>query len=169
MTESSSRPDELIDRLQNAVVGLLAEIDSLPSTDAYARSATDEWSVAEILAHLVEMLPYWADQARAVAARAQDGEPFGRTHDDPERIAAVRDHARDDVWELAIGVRTSLHRTVVMLRTIPDADWQRTGRHARRGEMSVTQIVEQFLSEHAEEHAQQFRAVVAEQHTMDPR
>ena len=51
----------------------------------------------------MEMLPYWAEQARAVAARSQDGEAFGRTHDDPERIAAVRQHARDDLRELAAG------------------------------------------------------------------
>jgi len=169
LTASLSRPDELIDRLQNAVAGMLAEIDRLPSTDAYVSSATDAWSAAEILAHLVEMLPYWADQARAVAARAQDGEPFGRTHDDPQRIAAVRDHARDDLQELAIGVCTSLDGSVATLRAIPHGDWQRSGRHARRGEMSVTQIVEQFLSEHAEEHAQQLRVVVAEHHTMDHR
>ena len=80
----------------------------------------------------------------------------------------MRDHARDDFRELATGVRTSLDCTLAALHAIPDGDWQRTGRHGRRGEMSVTQIVEQFLSEHAEEHAQQFRAVVAQRNTMDP-
>ncbi|MDQ3810400.1 MAG: DinB family protein [Chloroflexota bacterium] len=129
--------------------------------DAYARPAAEEWSAAEILAHLAEMLPYWAEQARAVAARGQDGEPFGRTQDDPDRIAAVRQHARDDLRELAAGVRASLDRAAAVLGAIPEPGWQRTGRHARRGEMSVTQIVEQFLVEHAEEHGQQLAAVLA--------
>jgi hypothetical protein len=33
-TESSTRPNELIEKLQNAVVGMLAEVESLQSTDA---------------------------------------------------------------------------------------------------------------------------------------
>ena len=156
----SPTPGELVGRLQSALAGILAEADRLHPKDAYAHPAADAWSAAEILAHLVEMLPYWAEQAHAVAARSQDGEPFGRTHDDPERIAAVRDHARDDLRNLAAGVRASLDRATAVLRAIPDADWQRTGRHARRGEMSVTQVVEQFLVEHAEEHAQQLEAVL---------
>jgi uncharacterized damage-inducible protein DinB len=157
----SATPGELVGRLQSALAGILAEADRVHPEDAYARPAADAWSAAEILAHLVEMLPYWAEQARAVAARGRDGEPFGRTHDDPERIAAVREHARDDLGELAAGVRASLDRATAVLRAIPDPGWQRTGRHARRGEMSVVQIVEQFLVEHAGEHAQQLAAVLA--------
>jgi uncharacterized damage-inducible protein DinB len=160
-THPSATPGDLVGRLQRALAGILAEADRLHLEEAYARPAADAWSAAEILAHLVEMLPYWAEQARAVAARSQDGEPFGRTHDDPERIAAVRQHARDDLRELAAGVRASLERATVVLCAIPAHGWQRTGRHARRGEMSVAQIIEQFLVEHAEEHAQQLGAVLA--------
>ncbi len=157
----SATPGELVGRLQSALAGTLTEADRLHLRDAYARPAAEEWSAAEILAHLAEMLPYWAEQARAVAARGQDGEPFGRTQDDPDRIAAVRQHARDDLRELAAGVRASLDRAAAVLGAIPEPGWQRTGRHARRGEMSVTQIVEQFLVEHAEEHGQQLAAVLA--------
>jgi hypothetical protein len=79
-----------VERLQTAVVSILAEADRLRPEDAYTSPGADTWSAAEILAHLVEILPYWAEQARTVAARSEDGAPFCRTYDDPDRLAAVR-------------------------------------------------------------------------------
>jgi hypothetical protein len=157
---ASERAAQLIQRLQAAVADVLRQADRLGPQDAYGRPEADAWSAAEILAHLVEMLPYWSEQAQAVAVRSQNGEPFGRTHDDPQRITAVRDHAHDDPRELVVGLRTSLDRAMALLRAIPSACWLRTGRHARRGEMTVAQIVEQFLVEHAEEHAHQLAATL---------
>jgi uncharacterized damage-inducible protein DinB len=156
--------NELIGALQAAVARVLADADRLRPEETYRRPGADAWSAAEILAHLVEMLTYWAEQAQAIAARSQDGEPFGRTQDDPLRIAAVREHARDDPRELAAGVRASLDRATALLRSIPDPGWQRTGHHARRGEITVRQIVQQFLIEHTEEHAQQLTAALATPH-----
>ena len=103
------RPDELIDRLQQAVEEMLTEIDRLQSTDVYASSAAEAWSVTEILAHVVEMLPYWAEQAQAVAARAQDGEPFGRTHESYRRglrRCAITRATMFGNWQLACARRS---------------------------------------------------------------
>lgn len=142
---------ELLDRLAPAEAGT-----------RYAAPAADSWSAIEILAHAVEFVPYWADQAAAVAARTDDGErPFGRTHDDPARIAAVREHARDRYETLADRLREEAARSASTVRAIPPAGWSRTAVHARRGCMSVEQIVRQFLLDHLEEHTTQAAAAVA--------
>ena len=127
----------------------------------YAAPAADSWSAIEILAHVVEFVPYWADQAAAVSARTDGSErPFGRTHDDVARIAAVREHARDRYETLADRLREAAARSASTLRAIPPAGWSRTAVHARRGSMSVEQIVRQFLLDHLGEHTAQAAAAV---------
>jgi hypothetical protein len=148
-----------IQRLGATLEGILANAERLLPHRGDSCPADDTWSASQILAHLVEMLPYWAEQARMVSARQHDGEPFGRTHADPQRIAAVERGAHGDARALIPLVRAALERANDSIRAIADADWQRTARHANRGEMSVEQIVDHFLLDHAEEHAQQLAAV----------
>ena len=140
---------------------LLAGLAPAEADERYAAPAAGSWSAIEVLAHAVEFVPYWADQAAAVAARTDDGErPFGRTHDDPARIAAVREHASDRYEILAERLAEVTARAASTLRAIPAAGWSRTGVHARRGSMSVEQIVRQFLLDHLAEHTAQATAAV---------
>ena len=162
MSTTDDRPGERaareIDRLTRELLASLApaEVD-----ERYAAPAADSWSAIEVLAHVVEFIPYWADQAAAVAARTDDGErPFGRTHDDPVRIAAVREHARDRYETLASRLGEVAERSASTLRAIHPAGWSRTAVHARRGSMSVEQIVRQFLLDHLAEHTAQAAAAV---------
>jgi hypothetical protein len=106
-----------------------------------------------VLAHVAEFLPYWAEQALAVAGRDSDGQPFGRTHTDPERLGAVDRHAGDPLPDLASAARHAA--AAATLARIPPARWERTGTHARRGEMSVRAIVDAFLVTHLDEHLAQ--------------
>lgn len=125
------------------------------ATPNVARGA--EWSATEILAHVAEFMPYWAEQAAQVAARGRDGEPFGRTHDDPARIAAVDAHAHDPLDESEARAVEATRTAIATLRRIPADGWARTAVHARRGEMTVAQIVEQFIVHHLDEHSSQAR------------
>jgi uncharacterized damage-inducible protein DinB len=146
-------------RLTEAVQRLLATVAGLSMDQARRDPGGEEWSATKLLAHVAEMLPYWAGQAAEVAARADGGQPFGRTHDDPARIAAVEAGAGGDPARLADAVRAALDEAARVLRGIPAGSWSRSGRHARRGEMRVADIVEQFLVDHAEEHAAQAEGI----------
>ncbi len=114
----------------------------------------------KILAHVAEFVPYWADQALTLAS-GPEGAAFGRTHDDPQRIAAVTEHATDALDTAIDRVERGLARAATVLAAIPSDGWTRKGRHSRRGEMSVAEIVESFMLGHLEEHAHQLDAVVA--------
>ncbi len=158
METESSAGEQRARRLESLTAQLLEGIDGIPTAELHARPAPDDWTVMQSLAHVAELLPYWARQAQDVAARTEDDQPFGRTHDDPDRIAAVEAHRDDALDEVLPRIRAALTESSATLRALPAGGWTRTGRHARRGEMTVEQIVDQFLVEHLEEHTRQVEA-----------
>ena len=152
--------DERARRLEAAVEPLLRRAEGLGPELLYRAPSGGEWSVMKVLAHVAEVLPYWARRAREVAAREQDDRPFGRTADDPDRVAAVEQHAHDPLDAVMPRLHAGLAEATTTLRAIPREGWARTAHHARRGEMTVEQIVDQFLIAHVEEHAEQVQTVM---------
>lgn len=151
---------EQIARLEHSVQELLGEVERLPSEVLYREPQPGEWPVMSTLAHLAELLPYWAGVAAQVAATP--GQPLGRTHDDPGRLGAISEHGHDSLDTIVPRIRASLAECVATLRAIPPDAWSRTGQHPRRGTMSVADVVDDFLVKHAEEHAAQIQAALSE-------
>lgn len=149
-------------RLEREVASLASWAARLDDRAVHARPSADEWSVMECLAHADEFIPYWGRQAQVLAARERDGEPFGRAHDDPDRIAAVERGRREAAGVTLERIRAETAATGALLRAIPDERYQRSGRHPRRGEMTVSQLVDAFLVDHVAEHARQARAALGE-------
>lgn len=153
--------EERIARIEALVDALVASARRVDPSASQRGPTPEDWSVVKVLAHTAELLSYWAGQARDVAARSENNQPFGRTHDDPDRIKAVEDHAGESLDGALQMVQDGLRVCVETLRAIPEAGWQRTGRHARRGEMAVGEIVDQFLVDHLEEHRLQTESTLA--------
>jgi uncharacterized damage-inducible protein DinB len=147
--------------LEEMVQAIERRVERLSEETLYRDPADGVWSVMKALAHVAEAMPYWARQARNVAGRERNNEPFGRTHEDPDRIAAVEAHARDRMEDVLPRLRAGLAETAETLRSLPSSVWQQTGRHERRGEMTIEQIVDQFIVSHAEEHLNQIEATIA--------
>jgi uncharacterized damage-inducible protein DinB len=155
-----SELEERIRRLEQSVGAVVSRAEKLDPSLLHRGPDGEEWSLTQILAHIAEMVPYWAQQAQTVASRTEDNLPFGRTHDDPDRIGAVEQHANDRLEDVLPRIREGMADAVTLLGAIPAEGWKRTAHHARRGEMSVAMIVDQFLVEHAEEHAAQAEATL---------
>lgn len=151
--------EERIQRLERTVQGLINDIERLPADVLYRAPSPGEWPVMSTLAHLAELLPYWAHQAEAIV-RAP-GQPFGRTHEDPDRIGAVEQHGRDSLDAIVPRLRASLEECLRTLRALPADAWQLAGEHSRRGSMTISEMVDSFLVEHAEEHATQTQATLS--------
>ena len=149
-----------ISRIETSVQELVDTVEALPQQVLYAEPAPSEWPVMSILAHVVELMPYWARQALDVSRRSADGQPFGRTHDDPDRIGAVQQHGQDSLDSILPRLRTACTEAIDTLQQIPADRWTRTARHANRGDMTVEQIVDQFLVSHVEEHLTQARQAI---------
>ncbi len=152
-------PEDRIQRLQDSVQRLLADIERLPSEILYREPRAGQWPVMSTLAHVSEILPYWAHQAENIAHNP--GALFGRTHEDPDRIAAVDQHSRDSLTAIVARIRAGLDESVRALRSLPADGWASAGQHPRRGSMTVEQVIDAFLLEHVEEHAAQISATLA--------
>lgn len=121
----------------------------------YTEPPNGEWTVMKNLVHVVEFLPYWTDQLHRVIA--EPGEPFGRTHEDPERIASVEGHAQDALRPVLASMDAAATQACQQISRIPDSEWETTGVH-RRGVMSLHEITDFFLLTHLAEHTAQAKA-----------
>jgi uncharacterized damage-inducible protein DinB len=151
--------DDRIARLERGVDALLHRLTGLPSEALYQSPKEGEWPVMSNLAHVAEMLPYWAHQAEHIAQHP--GAPFGRTVDDPGRLDGVEQHARDAVDVIGPALRAALTETVRTLRSIPDAGWDLSGVHQVRGAMTATQVLDTLMVEHTEDHVAQIDAALS--------
>jgi len=116
----------------------------------------ERWDRRQVLAHVAEMLPYWAEQVELVAAGEEV--PFGRVSSNPERIAAIERDRREDPSRLLDRVDDGLGVVLALLERLDDDALAHRGRHQVLGEMTVAAIVDRFLVDHLEEHADQLDA-----------
>ena len=118
-----------------------------------------EWSAMQIFGHLVEMVPYWLGQCRVLLTAAEPP-TFGRGLDAPDRLAGPERGASGDLEGLLgqwhANVKTATHT----IRQMSAAERSTKGQHVRRGEMTVSDIIDFFIVAHAEEHLAQMKAVL---------
>jgi len=126
--------------------------------------ATERWEAGQVWAHLAEFPPYWAAQLQLVvdgwlgqdlAEGPREAVRFGRTKADAERIAAIERDRHVDPPALLARVTREIASLADQLDGLSAAAWQALGAHPRLGEMSVPQIVEEFVVGHLEEHVDQ--------------
>jgi uncharacterized damage-inducible protein DinB len=151
--------EERIQRIETSVQQLISVIEGLPADVLYREPQPGEWPVMSTLAHLQELLPYWAHQALGVVN--DPDRPFGRTHSDPVRIGAVEEHGHDSLDAMVSRIRVSLDECLATLRSLPLEGWSCVGHSPSRGTMTVEQIVDAFLVRHVEEHAAQTQSTLS--------
>lgn len=137
--------------------------EPLPSGRTDPDTLNDEqWEAGQVWAHLAEFPGYWLAQVeRIVAQPTQPPVPFGRVKTDAGRIEAIERDRHTDPSALLDRVRTSLAAVTDAMRELPPEAWRLTGAHPSRGEMTVRQIVEEFIVDHLEEHAEQLDRLAA--------
>jgi len=120
---------------------------------------TERWEAGQVWAHLAEFPAYWLDQVQRLLAARTDGVaepiPFGRTKADAGRIAAIERERHTAPVELLQRVVRDLGAVARVLRELPGDAWDARGLHRTMGEMPVRRIVEEFIVDHLEEHADQ--------------
>ncbi len=129
------------------------------AASASARTPADpqtgeRWDCGQVLAHVVEMIPYWLEQAKEVRAWG-GGVPFGRIKSDPERIAAIERDRNQNLEALLSRMDLEIDEVRAWIICLDESDWAQTGTHQTRGEMSVARIIDEFVLDHLEEHAEQ--------------
>ena len=158
-----SERDALLQRL-DAVEGRLAV---LASTQARADALTEpdqgsgeRWDAGQVWAHMAEFVPYWLDQTRAlIAADTEEPVPFGRTKEDPGRIAAIARDRTVSVPVLWSATLTDIESLRTFLEKLDERAWHVRGLHPSRGVMPLDHILDEFLAGHLEQHADQLSSL----------
>ena len=162
-----STRDEFLRRLDlvEARLAALASHEPQPGALTDADPGTGErWDRGQVWAHLAEFIPYWIEQTRPVLAKQASGEPvaFGRTKSDPERIGAIERDRQEAVSTLWASTREDIALLRSFLSGLLPDQWLDVGRHPTRGPMPVSEITEEFLVGHLEQHADQLEGLSAQ-------
>lgn len=142
---------QLIDRIRSSAASLAAAVRAVPAGKEAQPPAPGEWSALETLVHArnVALLVLGVRIRRLL----YEADPVFADYDDgPVRRANLqRPEPPGDVLDAIVAEHEQIAR---LLRALPDAEWQRQGRHPERGPMSI-EFLARWAAEHAEDHAAQ--------------
>ena len=111
------------------------------------RPVAGKWSTLEVVCHIADFEIVYADRMKRVIA---ENEPtmFGG---DPDAFAAgLKYHDRDLDEELAL-IESCRGHVARILRTLPEAAFQRIGKHSEAGPLSLRTLLER-VTEHIAHH-----------------
>jgi hypothetical protein len=148
-------PQRRAERLLAAAGRIRASASALPDgalTEPDPESG-ERWDRGQVLAHVAEMLPYWAEQAELIVAGRQT--EFGRVKSDPGRIGAIERDRREHPARLLARVEEGVAVVLALLERLDDRAMAATGHHQTLGDMTVAELIDRFLVSHLEEHADQ--------------
>ncbi|HLY30353.1 MAG TPA: maleylpyruvate isomerase N-terminal domain-containing protein, partial [Ktedonobacterales bacterium] len=115
----------------------------------------DEWTLAELLAHLAEFPRYFADDL-ALLLR-QDAAAVGRTHEHPERLAAVAAAHGRTLASLRADLDAALDALARQLDAIKDEDLSRTTQNRKYGAEPLRAFLDRYVLSHKAGHLDQLR------------
>ena len=148
-----------------AIAGLrdpLMASEPWPLSERWGTEPEADWGPREVLAHVDEMLPYWTGQLRGVlAGDPTTAVPFGRIASDPSRLARIDAARRLDAGQLVDEIGRGAGEAATFVEGLSPNDAERRGLHPTRGEITVRDSVERFLTTHFEEHVEQLRGILA--------
>jgi hypothetical protein len=118
----------------------------------------EQWDRGQVLSHVAEMLPYWVGQAMHVVSSGGGGVGFGRTKATPSRLQRIESGRHEDVPALLARIDAGVTDARKLIERLSDDELRMTGTHPTLGEMSVAQLLDEFVVDHMEEHAEQLAA-----------
>jgi hypothetical protein len=120
----------------------------------------EAWSAAMVLAHLAEFPRFFAADLRRFLA--DPAAPVGRTHEHPERLAAVaaaRDRSLD---ELRAAVAAAVADLAAALDGLRDHHLATLSQNRRYGPEPLTAFLDRYVLGHKQSHERQLADLVKE-------
>ena len=117
-------------------------------------AAPGKWSIRQIVAHLADSEMVGAQRFRKVIAEERPAlEAF-----DQDAWASNLDYARKQPKNSLESFRRVRAENYELLKSVPEAAFEREGVHSERGPVSLRQLLE-IYADHAESHARQMQAI----------
>jgi hypothetical protein len=142
--------ERLLSWLASAPGRFEAAISRLEDADSVTSAGPDEWSPADVLAHVRASQDILEPRIFQILVR--DNPPLPAFDD--RLWAEVARYVTLPVIESLEAMRLRRNELVRALRAISEADWQRTGTHELRGPLTVFAIAS-HIADHEEEHVAQ--------------
>ncbi len=144
-----------IESIQDSVKSLIETVSPLPDQTMQRRPAPEVWSILEILCHVEEAVPYWANEIQRVAA--SPGVEWGRGHQNEARLAAVAASSQRTAKDVVEGIQKSTARAVAILGGLRDEDLaiESPSRNPRFGTKPMSFILDHLLVAHLRGHLAQ--------------
>ncbi len=163
MTASESRLSTIQRRIQTSTNEITQMVNNrfahLPFALLYTVPKEGEWSLMENLAHIIEFLPYWADEIRKLVQRP--GQSFGRTMQHEGRLRAIREHGHDTLDQVKARLPISYEHINTVIQSLHEQDLDLTGVHSKFGTQTLVWFIEEFVTGHLEAHIVQMHECLA--------
>jgi uncharacterized damage-inducible protein DinB len=130
-------PSELIASYLAGPAQLRAAVAGLTRDQLTARPVAGKWSCLEVVAHIADFEPVYADRIRRVIALDR---PLLLAADENDFVKALGYHDRDVDEELAM-IEATRKSTARVLANAPAEAWQRVGIHSYKGLQTLEQVV----------------------------
>lgn len=126
----------LIDEYLAGPAALRAAVAGMSREQQMARPIAGKWSTLEVVCHLADFEPIYAERIKRVIVQPEAKFYSG----DPNLFAKLAYESRDLDEELAV-VEFTRRQLGRVLRTLSDADFQRQGVHSEAGPMSIEKLL----------------------------
>jgi len=154
MTTNQEQIQALQQLLRSAHQDVMEAIDGIAELEIRQVPGPDEWTVAQLMAHIAEIQYFWMEKAVLIT---QEDDPNIITRRDVEndrRAAAVEDHARDSLDELIRGLAAANESAFGATGRIATGDLGILGHRGENNPIAVEGVI-RYLASHVEEHADQ--------------
>lgn len=145
--------ERLLDVFAKGPERLQRVVGDLAPDHLTARPMAGKWSVLEIVLHVADSELVGATRMRMVLGGDAPELP-GYDQDRWARAFAYQDRGPGAMTAALAMFAALRHTTLALLASLPEADWQRTGRHPEHGSMTVRNLLELY-ADHSERHIEQ--------------
>lgn len=150
--------NESIEGILESLNEILSVTENLPEETLRWKPSEEEWSILQILSHLVEAVPYWLGEVERVVTAP--GSSWGRGLQDPARLAGISDTDSLSVVNVLAEVGNLRRKVTSGLQGLDTETLKQESPHrnfAKFGEKPVSFIIDHFINEHVDGHAKQIQ------------
>ncbi len=164
MNPTSANPQvaEILNSVQTSYAGLNQLLNgplaSLDSSKLYQKPSENEWTIMQNLAHIVEFMPYWANEVELLVA--EPGRNFGRTMQHEGRLRGISEHELDTLALIQASLPGSYAHLEQVLSSLNDDDLVLTGHHVKFGNQTLAWFIEEFITRHLSDHVEQIKVAM---------
>ena len=153
MTTNQEQIQALQQLLRSAHQDVMEAIDGIAELEIRQVPVPDEWTVAQLMAHIAEIQYFWMEKAVLITKESDPNITRSDVEND-RRAAAVVDRAGDSLEEHIWSLAAANESAVVTTGEISPGDLTTLGHRGENNPITVAGVV-RFLATHMEEHAHQ--------------